>query len=206
MACGAISESSPVRNAEALVARRAREAPVGLACLSEKQYQAPAGLARNCRFSQSASRRSTGRVRRSSGAPSDLINGTEYHSSEALDRVAGVPGQGSDQVRGLIKDLIDATSRDRWRIAFMISCSVTRPSSTRQGLGPTPPGFAPPSPSSSNSLPNERRISISPSGLASRSIFEPYFLMTFATAAFCSRVIVTSSSASPPNLLVVEST
>src|SRR5580700_2494276 len=50
MACGAISESSPVRKAEALVARRAREAPVGFAGLSEKQYQAPAGLARNCRF------------------------------------------------------------------------------------------------------------------------------------------------------------
>src|SRR5580692_11719952 len=206
MACGAISESFPVRNGKALVARRAREAPVGLANISEKQYQVPAGLARHCRFFSISVPAPTGRVWPSSGAPSDLINGAPYHSSEALDRIAGVPGQGSDQLRGLIKDLIDATSRDRWRIAFMISCSVTRPSSTRQGFGPTPPGFAPPSPSSSNSLPNERRISISTSGLASRSIFGPYFLMTFATAAFCSRVIVTSSSASPPNLLVVEST
>jgi hypothetical protein len=88
--------------AEALAARRAREAPVGLAGLSEKQYQASVGLARNCRFSQSASRRSTGRVRRSSGVPSDLINGTEYHSSEALDRRPGAGlGSGARLDQGL---------------------------------------------------------------------------------------------------------
>jgi hypothetical protein len=50
MACGAISESFPVLNAEVPVARRhmRRASPAYL--LSEKQYQAAASLARNCRF------------------------------------------------------------------------------------------------------------------------------------------------------------
>jgi hypothetical protein len=41
MACGAISESFPVLNAEALAARRLWVAPAGLASLSEKQYIKP---------------------------------------------------------------------------------------------------------------------------------------------------------------------
>jgi hypothetical protein len=50
MACGAIPESSAVPNAEALVARRPGKRQPGLVDISEKQYQIPAGLARNCRF------------------------------------------------------------------------------------------------------------------------------------------------------------
>src|SRR5580704_2619025 len=102
MACGAISESSPVRNAEALVARRAREAPVGFAGLLKNNTRPQPAWQEIVVFSQSASRRSTGRVRRSSGVRSDLINGTEYHSSEALDRRPGAGlGSGARLDQGL---------------------------------------------------------------------------------------------------------
>jgi hypothetical protein len=121
-------------------------------------------------ISQSTLRGSARRVRRSFGASSDLIKGTKHLSSEPLDQVASAPGTGSNQLRGLIKDLIDATSRDRCRIAFMISCSVTQPSATTQGFGPTPPGFAPPSPSSRAGTASPRHARASP-GRARPSAF-----------------------------------
>jgi hypothetical protein len=62
MACGAIPESFPVLNAEDLVALRECEGRAGFAGLSEKQYQVPANLSRNCRFFLS------------SETPSDLVN------------------------------------------------------------------------------------------------------------------------------------
>jgi hypothetical protein len=49
MVCGAIPESFPVLNAEAPVVRRPAKRQPGLVDISEKQYQIPAGLARNCR-------------------------------------------------------------------------------------------------------------------------------------------------------------
>jgi hypothetical protein len=55
MACDAIPESIPVHNA-GLVAPRPWKVSAGLVGLSEKQYQASAGLARNCRFFLSSSR------------------------------------------------------------------------------------------------------------------------------------------------------
>jgi hypothetical protein len=70
--------------AEAPVSRENRGP--GLQLISEKQYQPPASLARNCRFFLSRVLASPGRFRHSLGAPSDLINRIPYEAGADGER------------------------------------------------------------------------------------------------------------------------
>ena len=96
MACGAISEPSPVRNEQAWSRAAHAKRQSGFSAFLKNNTRPQPAWQEIGDFSQSASRPSTGSIRRSSGTPSDLINQIPYHSSEALDRMVDVRREGSD--------------------------------------------------------------------------------------------------------------